>query len=200
MKQSTVTRKDFEAQVLPLLPHLHRTALYVSGVAIEAKHLVTVTISRAYRSWHKYQVISDFRVWLFKTLTTVLVHKYGSVLGLSSPSARVAALDLLSTYAQSGWHAPVRDPRQLPVSAIAVEDVEKAITDLPDHLKLIVVLSLVEGFSYPQIADIAGIAVATVRARVYQGRTLIREALVDRVAGDGVFDMAAGGVRRRRMG
>jgi RNA polymerase sigma-70 factor (ECF subfamily) len=193
-------RSEFEAQSLPLLPHLLRTALYVSGVEIDAKYLVTVTIARAYRSWHKYQVISDFRVWLFKTLTTVLVHKYGSVLGLSSPSARVAALDLLSTYAQLGWQAPVRDPRQLPVSAISVEDVEKAIRELPHHLKLIVVLSLVEGFSYPETAEIAGIAVATVRARVHQGRTMMRRALVDRVTGDGIFDMAAGGIRRRRMG
>jgi RNA polymerase sigma-70 factor (ECF subfamily) len=193
-------RSEFEAQALPLLPHLLRTALYVSGVEIDAKYLVTVTIARAYRSWHKYQVISDFRVWLFKTLTTVLVHKYGSVLGLSSPSARVAALDLLSTYAQLGWQAPVRDPRQLPVSAISVEDVEKAIRELPHHLKLIVVLSLVEGFSYPETAEIAGIAVATVRARVHQGRTMMRRALVDRVTGDGIFDMAAGGIRRRRMG
>lgn len=200
MKQNTATRNDFEARALPHLPHLLRTAFYVSGVEIDANHLVTLTISKAYRSWHKHQVIPDFRVWLFKTLTTVLVHKYGSVLGLFSPSARVAALDLLSTFAQSGWQAPVRDPRQLPVSAISVDDVEKAIRDLPHHLKLIVVLSLVEGFSYPEIADIAGIAVETVKARLYQGRTMMRRALVDHVAGEGMSDRAAGGVRRSRMG
>jgi len=193
-------RSDFEALVMPILPHLHRTAFYVSNDDRDASHLVVMTIGKAYRSWHKCQVISDFRVWLFKILTTVLVHKYGSVLGLSSPSARVAALDLISTYAQSGWQAPVHDPRQLSVSEISVEDVEKAIRKLPDHLKLVVVLSMVEGFSYRETADIAGIAAATVRARVHQGRTKMRWALVDRMAGDGMFDLAAEEVRRGNMG
>jgi len=200
MKQNTATRNDFEARALPHLPHLLRTAFYVSGVEIDADHLVTLAISKAYRSWHKYQVISDFRVWLFKTLTTVLIDKYGSVLGLSGASTSTTAIDRSSTPSRLGWPAAIRNPDELPVSAISVEDVEKAIRDLPHHLKLIVILSLVEGFSYRDIADITGIAVETVRARVHQGRTLMRQTLVDRAAGDGMPDMAAGGVRRSNMG
>jgi RNA polymerase sigma-70 factor (ECF subfamily) len=200
MKPTTTARRDFEAQALPQLPNLLRTAFYVSGVDSDARYLAAVTIGRAYRSWHKCQVIPDFRVWLFKTLTTVLTHKYGSVLGLSAPFAPIAAVDLIATYAPSEWQPPTRDTDQLPASAISVENVEQAITDLPDHLKLIVVLSLVEGFAYRDIADIAGIAVETVRARLYQGRTMMRRALADHVAASAAFDMAAGGVRRSKMG
>lgn len=141
MKRTTQTRRDFEALALPQLPNLLRTAFYVSGVDRDARHLVAVAIGRAYRSWHKLQVIPDFRVWLFKTLTTVLVHKYGSVLGLSSASILTAAAAPSNAPTQLGWQAPGDNLRQLPASAISVEDVEQAITDLPDHLKLIVVLS-----------------------------------------------------------
>jgi len=200
MKRTTQTRRDFEALALPQLPNLLRTAFYVSGVDRDARHLAAVTIGRAYRSWHKRQVIPDFRVWLFKTLATVLIHKYGSVLGLSSPFARISAVDLLSAYSQSGWQPPMRDPLQLSTAAISVEDVEQTITDLPDHLKLIVVLSLVESFSSRDIANITGITVESVKARLYQGRTMMRRALVDHVAAGTTFDMAAGGVRRSKMG
>jgi RNA polymerase sigma-70 factor (ECF subfamily) len=200
MKRTTQTRRDFEALALPQLPNLLRTAFYVSGVDRDAHHLVAAAIGRAYRSWHKLQVIPDFRVWLFKTLTTVLVHKYGSVLGLSSPFVPIAAVDFISTYAPSEWRPTTRGSGQFLTSAISVDDVEQAITDLPDHLKLIVVLSLVEGFSYRNIADIAGIAVETVRARLYQGRTLMRRALVDHVAAGAMVDRCAGGVRRSMVG
>jgi len=200
MKPSIETRNDFEAQALPQLPNLFRTACYVSGVDSDAHHLVEVAIGRAYRSWHKHEVISDFRVWLFKTLTTVLAHKYGSVLGLSSASTSAAAIEPDATPSQFCRPVPTCDPGQFSASAISVEDVEQILTDLPGHLKLIVVLSLVEGFSYRDIANIVGVAVETVRARLHQGRTLIREALVNRVAGDGMFDMAAEGARRRSMG
>jgi len=200
MKRTTQTRMDFEALALPQLPNLLRTAFYVSGVDRDAHHLVAVAIGRAYRSWHKCQVIPDFRVWLFKTLTTVLVHKYGSVLGLSAASISAAAADPFYAPTQLGWQTPGGNSRQLPVSVIAVEDVEQAITDLPDHLKLIVVLSLVEGFSYRDIVDIAGIALETVKARLYEGRTMMRQALVNQEAAGAMFDMAAGGVRRSMMG
>ena len=200
MKQTTTARRDFEAQALPHLPNLLRTAFYVSGVDGDARHLVAVTIGRAYRSWHKCQVIPDFRVWLFKTLTTVLVHKYGSILGLSSASTGTAALAPHSAHSRTGWQLPCGDLGQLLVSSISVEDVEQAITDLPDYLKLIVVLSLVEGFTYRDIAEITGIAVETVRDRLYQGRTMMRRALADHVAAGAMFDLAAGGVRRKKMG
>jgi len=200
MKPFTRARREFEALALPQLPNLLRTAFYVSGVDSDARHLVAVTIGRAYRSWHKLQVIPDFRVWLFRILTTALVHKYVSILGLSSSSACVAAVDLYSGYTQSGWQAPARDPGQLAMSEVSVEDVEQAITDLPDHLKLIVVLSLVERFTYRDIADIAGISIETVRIRLCQGRTMMRLAIVDQVAAGATFDMAADGVRRSKMG
>jgi RNA polymerase sigma-70 factor, ECF subfamily len=200
MKQTTQKRRDFEALALPQLPNLLRTAFYVSGVDRDAHHLVKVTIGRAYRSWHKCQDLPDFRVWLFKTLVTVLAHKYGSVLGLSSADAGAASTQPHSAPSPVGWQAPIRDPGQFSASAMSVEDVEQAITDLPDHLKLIVVLSLVEGFSYRDIANIGGIAVETVRARLYEGRTMMRRALVDHMAGNAVSDLAAGGVRRSRMG
>jgi len=200
MKPTTQTRRDFEELALPQLPNLLRTAFYISGVDRVAHRLVAVTMSRAYRSWHKLQVIPDFRVWLFKTLTTVLSHEYGPVLGLSQASIDAAAADPFYAPTQLGWQAPADNSRQLPQSAITVEDVEQAITGLPDHLKLIVVLSLVEGFSYRDISDIAGISVEMIRARLFQGRTMMRRALVDRVASSAGFDMAAGGVRRSRMG
>jgi len=196
MKLHTTERRDFEAQALPQLPNLIRTAFYISGVESDARYLASVTIARAYRSWHERPVSSDIRVWLFKTLTTVLVHTYGPVLGLSSASPDAPAIDTHGTPSGSGRPATGSIPGQLPASAISADDVEQAITDLPDHLKLIVVLSLVEGFSYRDIADIAGIAVETVRARLYQGRTMMRRALVDHVAASVSIDMAAGGVRR----
>ncbi|MGB5105180.1 MAG: sigma factor-like helix-turn-helix DNA-binding protein, partial [Candidatus Zixiibacteriota bacterium] len=55
--------------------------------------------------------------------------------------------------------------------------VKTAIRALPDDIRLIAVLSLLEDFSYSEIADIVGVHLETVRSRIPQGRRLIRESI-----------------------
>lgn len=54
-------------------------------------------------------------------------------------------------------------------------DVKRAIRALPDDVRLLVVLSLLAGFSYGEIAQVAGIHLETVRSRLPRGRKLFRE-------------------------
>lgn len=54
-------------------------------------------------------------------------------------------------------------------------DVKRAIRALPDDVRLLVVLSLLAGFSYGEIAQVAGIHLETVKSRLPRGRKLFRE-------------------------
>ena len=84
---------------------------------------------------------------------------------------------------------PIDDSEQFSFSAISKEDVKKAIGNLPDDFRLIVVLSLLEGFSYQEIADIAGIHLETVRSKLHQGRRLMQRELLGQVACEGNYSI-----------
>ena len=57
-------------------------------------------------------------------------------------------------------------------------DIAGALRDLPEELRLAVWLADVEGLRYREIADVLGMPVATVAARLHRARRRIRDLLV----------------------
>ncbi|WP_419950764.1 PKD domain-containing protein [Candidatus Palauibacter sp.] len=74
------------------------------------------------------------------------------------------------------------------LDAIALE---RALSSLPDELRAVVVLKVVEGYSYGEIAELLGVARSTSEGRLFRARKLLRAALCERL-GD------VDGIRRER--
>jgi RNA polymerase sigma-70 factor (ECF subfamily) len=53
----------------------------------------------------------------------------------------------------------------------------QAIENLPFDSRLVVILSFVEGFSYQEIAEITETDIATLKAKLGEGRRLLQEEL-----------------------
>ena len=58
------------------------------------------------------------------------------------------------------------------------EDVQAALTALPDEFRVAVVLCDVAGQSYQEISESLGVPLGTVRSRIHRGRAILRESLV----------------------
>jgi RNA polymerase sigma-70 factor, ECF subfamily len=56
-------------------------------------------------------------------------------------------------------------------------DIVRALRDLPEDLRLAVYLADVEGYCYREIAEITGMPVGTVAARLHNGRGRLRDRL-----------------------
>jgi RNA polymerase sigma-70 factor (ECF subfamily) len=196
----SMKKLDFKAQALPQIDNLYRTALYVSDDESKAYDLVQESFVKAYHSWPEGQISPNPRVWLFRIMTNVLINKYRSSSSLSAAENGADEFDGYLMYSRWINKQPVDDGDQVSFSAISENQVKKAIGGLPEDLRLIVVLSLLEGFSYQEIADIAGINMETVRSRLHQGRKLIQRELFDHVVCAGKNDMPADRVRSTRSG
>jgi len=199
MTQNMTKKEDFEAHALPQLGDLYRTALYVSDNESDAQGLVQETFLRAYRTWHECQFSPSCRIWLFKIMANALVYKYGSSRCLPVATHSIGEIDEHFAYSLSKHRRPVDSFTHGPYPVVSQDDVNRAVISLPDDCRLIVVLSLLEDFSYRQIADIAGVTSDTVRSTLLRGRTLMRERLCDQVIHDGTYDMPEGRVRRTCM-
>lgn len=111
----------------------------------------------------------------------------GSMRGWLSRITTNAFLDDVRRKQRRPTDALPDDPeRVLPTTAPADEvlagqglpdDIQEAITALPDEYRAAVVLSDVVGMSYQEVADALEVPVGTVRSRIHRGRSRLREVL-----------------------
>lgn len=64
----------------------------------------------------------------------------------------------------------------------SVIDLERALSQLPDHQRVVVVLHDVEGFTHEEIARQLGIATGTAKATLSRARSVLRRLLNDGVS------------------
>jgi len=177
-KAALQKRKEFEAEALPHMDALYRTALRLSKNEKDAEDLVQETFVKAYRFWDKFQTGSNCRAWLFKIMTNIFINEYRSK-SRSPMAANIDDIDDNYLYGQLADVDGGRDPEQALFAKVFDDDVKKAIENLPDDFRLVVVLSFLEGFSYQEIAEIADLQLGTVKSRLHRGRKLLQKQLWD---------------------
>lgn len=64
---------------------------------------------------------------------------------------------------------------------------ERALASLPDDQRLAIILADVQGLSYEEVAQVAGVATGTVKSRISRGRGKLRDILRDTPGGAELF-------------
>lgn len=168
---------DFERDALPYLPDVARFARALTREPADADDLVQETFLRAFRSWHTFIPGSDARRWLFTIARNAWTRRQQRERIYVQPE---------DTDPQAEALAAVRLQRDAGTTLDAVFSqldvgpaITRAIRDLPEVYRLAVQLVDVEGLSYEEAADTLEIPVGTVRSRLFRGRRLLQQALVD---------------------
>lgn len=190
-RAATAVRPDFEDATLPLLPRLRRYALRLTGEEAEADDLVQNTYLNALRGWHTFQPGSDVARWMFTICRNTFFRsrrRADVTIPLESP-------ELESLAAATSMEQVLQDGRApwdtLPDVGPAID---AAIAQLPEALRVLVLMVDVEGYSYDEAARSEGIPIGTVRSRLYRARRVLQEALSAH-ARDLGFDAAGTGGR-----
>ncbi|MEA3297827.1 MAG: sigma-70 family RNA polymerase sigma factor [candidate division Zixibacteria bacterium] len=177
-------RKSFEAEALPHMDALLRTALRMTKNGRDAEDLVQETYVKAYRFWDKYESGSNCRAWLFKIMTNIFINEYRSRYRSPLP-ANIDDIDDNYLYNQLTGSDQTDNPEKKLFANILADDVRKAIDDLPDDFKVVAILSFLEGFSYQEIADIVDLELGTVKSRLHRGRKLLQKKLYEYAVSNG---------------
>ena len=171
-------RQAFEKEALPHMDALYRTALRMKKNVGDAEDLVQEALVKAYRFWDKFETGSNCRAWLFKIMTNVFINEYRSK-SRSPMSVNVDDIDDNYLYGQLATNSDGDNPEKELFAKMLDDDVKKAIDELPDDFRIVVVLSFIEGFSYQEIAEIADLQLGTVKSRLHRGRKLLQKELLD---------------------
>jgi len=165
---------EFEAEAMPYLGDLFRTALRMTGDRARAEDVVQETCLHAWKSFEKFEKGTNCKAWLFKILFYSVHHQRRKLFRF--PLANDAERIL-----ETGFPAPE------PITeTLRDEQILAALNKLPPDYRAISVLVDVEEFPYKEAAGILGIPIGTVMSRLSRARKLLRHELTDTAKSYGI--------------
>ncbi len=150
--------QDMIVLVEPLIPALRRYARSLLREPAAADDLVQDCLERAITRWGQRRSDGDVRSWLF-----AILHNLG--------------VNRMRQTARRGPHVAIEDADETAVSrapsqedGLRHRDLVRALQELPEDQRAVVLLVSVEGLSYAGTAKAVAIPVGTVMSRLSRGR------------------------------
>jgi RNA polymerase sigma-70 factor (ECF subfamily) len=173
-------RERFEAEALPLLPGLFSAAFRMTRNAADAEDLVQEAFLRAYRGFHQFEEGTNLKAWLYRILTNTFINSYRKK---QREPQTISDEEIEDWYLYSKMADRGAEPsaETAVIEALPDDDVQEALSSLPDQFRIAVLLADVEGFSYKEIAEITGVPIGTVMSRLHRGRKALEKRLWDTV-------------------
>ncbi len=169
-------KRRFEVEALPLLPGMHAAATYLTRNAIDAEDLVQEAYLRAYRGFAWFQPGTNLRAWLYRILMNTFINDHRKRRRLPELIFEVG-----SDHGSRSWRTVERDPapsaEDLVLASLPDEALQAALASLPAQFRMAVLLADVQGFSYKEIAEFAGVPIGTVMSRLHRGRRALSKQL-----------------------
>ena len=170
-------RRRFEAEVLPHLDAMYRTALRLTRNPSDADDLVQDSVIKAYRFFDSYETGTNVRAWLLKILTNLFFSKHRRN-SLEGTVAAMGATDPVS----DGWMgaasvSPSREPEKMVEKPLLEAAVARCLEDLPEDFRTVLVLVDVEGMTYREVAEAMGCPIGTVMSRLHRARKAVAQKL-----------------------
>lgn len=166
-KQVLAQDKVFEQEFMPHVDALYNYAYRLTSNGEDAKDLLQDVLLRAYRYVDHYEVGSNAKSWLFRMMNNHFINIY------RKKSKLPTHVDYEGVDFKSGSHST--DLKSF-YNSIG-DEVLDALTNLPNHLQAIVLLSDVEGFKYEEISKIMDIPLGTVKTWIHKGRNQLKSRL-----------------------
>ncbi len=177
MRDDTTRERDrqFRSEALRWLPHVTRFALSLERDEADADDLVQETFLKAYEAWGTYTPGTECRGWLF----TVCRHTFyrrrrreERQLSCDDPELEALAAAAVHASALQGGYADLFTRFDLS------DAIDRAIAELPEAFRDVVLLIDVSDQSYDTAAATLGVPIGTVRSRLFRARRLLQEALI----------------------
>ena len=174
------TSDRFEAEALPHLKDIFRTAARVVGDRARAEDIAQEVYLQAWKSFDRFEPGTNCRAWLFKILFHCVNHnrrKWFRFL-LLSETAEFLEANLVS-------------PEPVPEHPTDGE-ILAALDGIPADFRAVVLIVDVEEFTYKEAAEILAIPIGTVMSRLNRGRKLLREQLAGAARSYGIGTIPPG--------
>ena len=161
-------RREFEERLAECGPLAYRVARGVLRNTADAEDVAQDALLRAYRNFERLRDRNRFRGWLVRISFRLALDRLRS-------AKRREQRDTL-------WSQPAHLPPPETAESIAVANqfqghLERALEELPEKLRLVLLLSAMEGYTIDEIAVMVGVPIGTVKSRIFIARKKLAEKL-----------------------
>jgi RNA polymerase sigma-70 factor, ECF subfamily len=150
--------REFEQRLADCPKLAYRVALGVLHDTAEAEDVAQEAMLRAYRNFHRLRERDRFRAWLVRVAFRL-------------------ALDRIRAKGRRERHerAAMEERREASVENVIASresegQIARALDDLPEKLRIVMVLAAIEGYNTREVATLAGLPEGTVKSRLFLAR------------------------------
>jgi len=167
------------------MDRLYGTALRLTRNASDAEDLVSETVAKAWSCLETLQDPDRCLPWMLRIMTNLFISEKRTVRSrtvhetyVEEPGDEDTPFSLFDRLHQPFllWWG---NPEQEFLDQVTKNDIERAVMDLPENFRIVVLLSDLEGLSYTEIAETLDVPVGTVRSRLARARGLLQKSLWD---------------------
>jgi len=142
----------------------------------DANDIACDAFVKIYNSIESFRGDANFSTWLFRIVTNLFLDWRKR-----SKAHRNIPLDEYIDLEESTVTRQIEDPSPSPLDLLEASErfevLERAINDLPEYQRIMVLLYHNQGQSYEEIAQVIGLPIGTVKSRLNRARLALRKKL-----------------------
>lgn len=175
-------KKRFSTIVVTHMIALKRFALSLCKNHFDADDLVSETIVKAFTNFEKVKDENAVKPWLFKILSNQFISNYRinkkfvDLTENENSNEDIELFSLFENIAKSNY-VEEGNPEKTFISKLTQEQIQIAVSELPEEFRMALVLCDMEDFSYAEISVILKVPVGTVRSRISRARSILQKKL-----------------------
>lgn len=170
-----------ERLVLKYQNRIYNVVLKICADPDDAAELTQETFVKVIENLGKFEGRSSFYTWAFRIAVNLTLNycQRNAKLAVRSLDSEEGYYDQQATHALKELLSDDRspDPAAMAQNKEVYEIAIKALSQLDEAQRTVIVLRDIEGMSYARIAEVLGIELGTVRSRLSRARTKLRDIL-----------------------
>ncbi|MEX2600349.1 MAG: sigma-70 family RNA polymerase sigma factor [Balneolaceae bacterium] len=176
-KKEKKKQEDFNKEMIPHLDALYNFALRLTTDPNDAEDLVQDSIVKAYRFFSSYEKGTNAKAWLFRILKNSYINNYRK----NSKQPQQIDYDEVSMFYESirAERTNTSDLEDKMFRELIDDDLTKALEEIPEDFRTVVLLCDVEDFTYEEISNMLDVPIGTIRSRLHRGRNLLKVQLME---------------------
>jgi RNA polymerase sigma-70 factor (ECF subfamily) len=169
-------RAQFERLVARYSRHVYAIAYRMSGNEADARDLAQEAFIRVWRAFRRIDPNAQLEGWLYRIVSNLhidlLRRRRGPKVHSLDEPVSTSSGDLVRERPD-----PSADVEQTVLDATVDRRIQEALLALSPDLRMVVVLSDIEGYPYEEIARMIEVPIGTVKSRLHRARRALRDRL-----------------------
>jgi len=158
--------QEVRSEMLAILPQLRRFALSLTGSIEDAEDLLHSTVEKALSRLDQFKPGTDLDRWMFRICKNTWLDEW------RQRKTRGPTVD-----PSDAKYEPSMDGEAHAVNTIELQELNEAMQALPEQQRMMLVLIVVEGYSYKEVSSMLDVPIGTVMSRLARARQKVADTL-----------------------